>query len=47
MKGKNQKLMIEGNAIYEIDLDCMMRKQNMTQPKKESSGKLKERKQKK
>ncbi len=27
MEDRNRKLMIEGNAFYEIDLECMSRKQ--------------------
>ncbi|MGI6010910.1 MAG: hypothetical protein ACOX8H_05350 [Ruminococcus sp.] len=27
MKDKNHRLMIEGNAIYEIDLECVRKKE--------------------
>ncbi|MGI6006278.1 MAG: hypothetical protein ACOX8E_02155 [Ruminococcus sp.] len=27
MQNQNHKLMIEGNALYEIDLDCLKRKE--------------------
>ena len=29
-KEKNQKLVIDGNAFYEIDLDCMEEKKKKT-----------------
>lgn len=33
MEEKNKKLMIEENTIYEIDLDCLKRKQEQEKKK--------------
>ena len=36
-KEKNQKLVIDGNAFYEIDLDCMKKKKKKLQAKSQKS----------
>lgn len=39
MQKENHKLMIEGNALYEIDLDCVREKKKQEEKKKRVPGK--------
>ena len=36
-----RKLIIDGNAVYEIDEDCMLKRRRKEKEKKESEKKLK------
>ena len=39
MQKENHRLMVEGNALYEIDLDCVRSKKEQEEKKKKASGK--------
>lgn len=34
MKTENNKLIIDGNAFYELDLDCVRKRQELTENRK-------------
>ena len=44
MKEEKQRLVIEGNAFYEIDLECEKKKKKASQPSVEKDKKKKGRK---
>lgn len=39
MQKENHRLMVEGNALYEIDLDCVRSKKEQEEKKKRPQGK--------
>ena len=39
MQKENHRLMVEGNALYEIDLDCVRSKKEHEEKKKRPQGK--------
>ena len=43
MSGEKEKVVIDGNAFYEIDLECLRAKEKEKEKKKEEAQKKKQR----
>lgn len=43
MKQKKEKLIIDGNALYEIDLECLEKKRRKQQDKKKNEQQKRQR----